>query len=111
VGERQIAKLLRGAFPAVRRRVSGEESQDESSGRDLDGLPGFCAQVHWGQRGLVEKWKQAAAVAGKDEKAVLFSKKTGGEWIVTLSLEGFLGLVREGRCTNGTSAQPTRSQP
>lgn len=45
VAERAAAELVRLVHPDTERRCSGEECQDETTGRDLRGAPGLCIQV------------------------------------------------------------------
>lgn len=76
-GEREAADLLRPAFPAVRRRCSGEESQSER-GRDLAGTPGWCVQVAVGSRPPIERKfleAEAAIASGMELPLALGSRR------------------------------------
>jgi hypothetical protein len=98
-GELEVAALLRRVFPDVRRRASGEESQG-GQGRDLDGTPGFAWQVQLGDRTTPEKKLAEAAGSVKQlarESArtvpIAATRRTRGDWLVTLRLEDFLGIL------------------
>jgi hypothetical protein len=43
--ERAAARILSIVYPDAKRRVTGEESQQEALGRDIKGTPGLCVQV------------------------------------------------------------------
>lgn len=91
-GEREVAKLLRSIVPTARRRSSGEESQVDQ-GRDLDGLPGLCAQVCLSARPPIErKLNEALAAAKQGEKAVAFTRSDRGRWLATMPMSQWLVL-------------------
>lgn len=106
VGEREVASLLRRVFPDARRRSSGEESQTEQ-GRDLSGMPGFCAQVCRARRPPIErKLREAAAARKAGEMAVAFTRSDGGHWIASMSLFDWMQAVDLYRQQRGGPRDP-----
>ena len=66
--ERAAATLLRLVHPETERRCSGEECQDDVTGRDLRGAPGLCVQVkETGSPSPLAALDQACACAGPGE--------------------------------------------
>ena len=96
-GEREVVALLRDIFPSVRRRCSGEESQ-ERQGRDLDGVPGLCIQVQRAKAPTIErKLREAEAAAEGSEYPVAFTRRCArgvrDPWLVTMLAEDFIEIL------------------
>lgn len=92
-GEREIVGILKHSFPNVRRRASGEESQTDR-GRDLDGMPGICAQVERGARVHIERklYEAFTAAQGTHDLPVAFTRADRGEWLATMYVHDFMRL-------------------
>lgn len=98
-GEREVADLLRAVFPEARRRVNGEESQDDLPGRDVQGVPGYCVQVRVYAKDarISQKLAESVRAALGNEIPILLTRKSskiakGEPWIVSMHAEGFLML-------------------
>lgn len=93
VGEREVAEMLRAVFPNARRRACGEESQCDQ-GRDLDGTPGYVVQCQSSNAPTIErKLREAVGAAKAGEVPLAFTRRTRGEWIVTLRASDFLAIL------------------
>ncbi len=99
-GADEVVRLLLDVFPEARKRVNGEERQDENPGRDLVGTPGYCVQSQLAEiTRPVSKAKEAIAAADDGEIPVAFTRASsrelvGESWFVTLRAEDFLLLVK-----------------
>lgn len=101
-GEREVADLLRAVFPDARRRVNGEESQDDLPGRDVQGVPGYCVQVRVYAKDarVTQKLGEAVSSALVGEIPVVFTKKiskiaTGEPWLVSMRARDFVRLLQK----------------
>jgi len=101
VGERTVAKKLLPVFPEARRRCTGEETQDEIRGRDLDNTPGYCVQVHNGKTNqILKKIEEARAAAVQGEIPIAITRRVGGSfrgtpWLLTMYLDDFVELNKK----------------
>jgi hypothetical protein len=94
-GEREVAAaFVVHGWQDANRRASGEESQ-ESQGRDLKGTEPWCVQCHFGDHpNPLKKLAEARAAAREGELPVAFSKKTYGNWVVTMDASTFFLLAQ-----------------
>jgi hypothetical protein len=96
--ERAVAEILRSIYPDAMRRVSGEEGQGETLGRDLKGTPGLCVQVKETSRPQpLAAFDEALAAAEYGEIPVAFvrqsSRGSSTAFRVVLSVPCFLKLM------------------
>jgi len=96
--ERAVARILQAIYPDAQRRVSGEEGQGESLGRDLKGTPGLCVQVkEAGTPRPLAALEEALGVAQPGEIAAAFvrqaRKGTSTPLRVVLTLRDFMRLM------------------
>lgn len=111
-GEREVAELLKRVFPDARRRVNGEERQDDLPGRDIQGVFPLCVQVNLSaEPRIAPKLKEALHAAEQDETPVAFTRKASKDtikapepWIASMLAEDFIDLVRRTRGTTTRSA-------
>ncbi|MEG0133049.1 MAG: hypothetical protein RR782_02865 [Clostridium sp.] len=92
VGERELAKVLRGHGYDCRRgqQYSGIE------GEDVVGLPGVhieCKRVE--RLNIQDAVDQAKRDAKEGEIPIVFHRKNNCNWLVTMELEEFIKIFRE----------------
>lgn len=98
-GEREVAEMLRLVFPNAKRRVSGEESQ-EDQGRDLKNTGDWVVQCNKAKRpNPIKKFNEAAGACNNHmQRPVAFtkvsSKDSSGPWLVTLRASDFIDLIK-----------------
>jgi len=93
-GELEAVTLLRPIFPAARRRCSGEESQDEYRGRDLDGTPGWCVQVGLGGNAIpARKLAEASTAASPGERPLALTRRDREPWLATVRVEDLIEII------------------
>jgi len=96
--ERAAARILQAIYPDAQRRVSGEEGQGETLGRDLKGTPGLCVQVkEMGTPRPLAAFEEAIAAADASEIPVAFvrqsSRSHSTPFRVVISVPTFLKLM------------------
>jgi hypothetical protein len=98
-GAQEVVDLLKKIFPNARKRVVGEERQDKTQGRDLEGTPGYCVQVQLAASPRPgEKLGEAVRASLRHETPVAFTRKSSNAakaqpWLVTLRAEDFLAML------------------
>lgn len=103
--ERYVAEKLLPLFPAARRRCTGEETQDDHKGRDLDGVSGYCVQVQAAAKPTPEKkWQQADKAKSLGEVPIAIVRRqsktdTGNPWLVVIPFEDFIKLLEDQRAS------------
>ena len=89
-GELEVVRLLLPVFPECHRRPMGDETIRDQ-GRDIVGAPGLCIQCQLADRPTPEKKLAEAVRAAKvDELPVAFTRRTGGQWMVTIQATDFI---------------------
>jgi hypothetical protein len=118
-GEREVVELLKAVFPEARRRVNGEESQDDLPGRDVQGVPGFCVQVNLSAEPRpMPKLKEAISSALQGEIPLAFTRKTvehssraAEPWLVTMTADDFVSILRTKKITLMKFAKESAANP
>ena len=98
-GEREVAKIFREAgFPEARRTVQYCGRTGDAA--DVTGVPGLHIEVKHVEREAVRQWYgqavRDAEAAGNGDLPVMIHRKSHSPWLITLSLEDFLKIFREG---------------
>lgn len=103
--ELAACEVLRPLWPDVRRRAM--QSRGGNEGADLDGTPGYHVEVGGGKTvSAAAKWEQAnedmrafeesvPPEFRKDTVPIALTKRDRGPWLVTMSAEAFVELVRK----------------
>lgn len=94
-GERELAAILRAQGFAARR---GQQFSGANGDPDVVGIPGVhieCKRVE--SLNLRAAYDQAERDARPDEIPAVFHRKNGERWKVTLSLDDFIRIYKEGR--------------
>ena len=95
VGERELAKVLRAYGFEARR---GQQFSGANGDPDVIGIPGYhieCKRVE--RLNLSEAMAQSVRDARDGETPLVIHRKNREKWLVTLSLEDFIRLIRGGK--------------
>lgn len=95
-GEREVAKIFQKAgFPA---RRSVQYNGRPGTAADVVGVPGLHIEVKLVERESIRAWyRQAemdASASQEQEIPIVVHKKSREPWLVTLSLDDFVKLIR-----------------
>lgn len=98
-GEREVAKIFREAgYPEARRTSQYCGKTGDAS--DVTGVPGIHPEVKFVEREQIRSWYAQAVrdakAAGKNDIPVVIHRKTHSTWLVTLSLEDFIEILKRG---------------
>lgn len=94
-GEREIAKILRQRGHDARR---GQQYCGINGDADVVGLPGVHIEVKRVEALNIDKaMEQAERDARPGEMPVVFHRKNGRKWKVTLRIEDFMELYRQAK--------------
>lgn len=112
VGEREACEVLRPLWPDVQRTAMQSRGGGEQA--DLANTPGFWVEVGRGKSvSPTAKWEQAkedvglgyyagcAADPPSNTVPIALTRRDRGEWLVTMHVDDFIRLVRQGTETIG----------
>lgn len=88
-GEREVAILLREAFPWLDPH-RGMQSRSGSDAADVEGTPWFCEVKRVKARADIKGAMAQAIEATDGRPPVVFSRVNGGEWLVTMRAEDWI---------------------
>ena len=92
--EREVVKIVQSVWPDVARNLA----QSRDGGRDLVNTPPLCIEIKRQERlNLRSAYEQCKAAATSEEAAVVVHRSNHTQWLVTLSLEDFIGLTLSSR--------------
>lgn len=96
-GEREVAKILQTAgFPA-RRTV--QYNGRTGTAADVIGVPGLHLEVKFAEQERIREWyRQAerdAHASPGEEMPVIVHRKSREPWLVTMSLEDFIKIIKQ----------------
>ncbi len=99
-GEREVAKIFREAgYPEARRTSQYCGRTGDAS--DVTGVSGLHLEVKFVEKEAVRSWYgqavRDAEAAGRGDVPVVIHRKTHNAWLVTLSLEDFIKILKEKR--------------
>jgi hypothetical protein len=93
VGERELAAVLRQAgYDARRAQQFCGAAGDEDITHTIPGLHVECKRVE--KLNVLSAWKQAKADAKPHKTPVVMHRCNRGPWMLTMSLEDFLAILR-----------------
>lgn len=99
-GEREVAKTFRDAGYAEARRTS-QYCGKTGDASDVTGIPGIHLEVKYVEREQVRSWYgqavRDAEAAGRGDVPVVIHRKTHSDWLVTMSLDDFIKMLKEKR--------------
>lgn len=98
-GEREVAKIFREAgYPEARRTSQYCGKTGDAS--DVTGVPGLHLEVKFVEKEAVRSWYgqavRDAEAADKGDVPVVIHRKTHSDWLVTLSLDDFIEILKKG---------------
>lgn len=98
-GEREVAKIFREAgYPEARRTSQYCGRTGDAS--DVTGIPGIHLEVKYVEREQIRSWYgqavRDAEAAGRGDVPVVIHRKTHSDWLVTMSLTDFIGILKRG---------------
>lgn len=92
-GERALASKLREHGFDARR---GQQYSGANGDADVVGLPGIHIECKWVERlNIYDAMAQSKHDARRGEIPVVMHKKNNCEWLVTMSLDDWIGLYKE----------------
>lgn len=94
-GERELANILKDHGYDTRR---GQQYSGASGDADVVGLPGIhieCKRVE--RLNIYDAINQSKRDAREGETAVVMHRKNHSEWLVTMRMEDWLAMYRDGR--------------
>lgn len=92
-GERALASKLREHGFDARR---GQQYSGANGDADVVGLPGIHIECKWVERlNIYDAMTQSKHDARQGEIPVVIHKKNNCEWLVTMSLDDWVGLYKE----------------
>lgn len=99
-GEREVAKIFREAgYPEARRTSQYCGKTGDAS--DVTGVPGLHLEVKFVEKEAVRSWYgqavRDAEAADRGDVPVVIHRKTHQPWLVTLSLDDFIKILKEKR--------------
>ena len=98
-GERELARVLRGYGYDCRR---GQQYCGANGDADVVGLPRIHIECKRGQRlNIDDAMLQAIRDRREGEFPAVFHRKNNGKWMVTMLLDDWQEIYREGDWTNG----------
>jgi len=112
--ERELASLLRDKYGFA--DIKAAEPLNYGTVPDLVGLPGVHIECKRCEKLKITEWMQQAerdAERFKDGAPVVFHRRNRQPWLVTLHLEDFVQIYREGGVADGAhqeKAGPDRGQ-
>ena len=93
-GEREVAKLLRSYGYEARRGQQFSGSPDSPD--VVSSLEGFHIEVKRVETfNLYKALEQTEKDKGEDERALIFHKKNGKEWVICMDANDFLQLLED----------------
>ena len=91
-GEREIAKILRDYGFDARR---GQQYSGLNGDADVIGIPDYHLEIKRVERlNIYEAMEQSQRDARENETPVVIHRKNRKPWLVTMTLEDFIGLYR-----------------
>lgn len=94
-GERELARILRSYGFETRR---GQQYCGSNGDADVVGLPGIHIECKRVEQMQLYKWlEQAIGDAREDEIPTVFHRKNRKPWIVSMRLDDFMKLYKNGR--------------
>lgn len=98
-GEREVAKIFRDAgYPEAHRTSQYCGKTGDAS--DVTGVPGIHPEVKFVEREQIRSWYgqavRDAEAAGRGDVPVVIHRKTHSPWLVTLSLDDFIEVLKRG---------------
>lgn len=98
-GERELANLLKEHGYNTRR---GQQYCGANGDADVVGLPGYHVEVKRVERlNLEAAMKQSQSDAREGETPIIVHRKNRNGWLVTMTLDDFLGLLPESGTNEG----------
>ena len=98
-GEREVAKIFRKAGYTEARRTS-QYCGKTGDASDVTGVPGLHLEVKFVEKEAVRSWYgqavRDAGAAGRGDVPVVIHRKTHEDWLVTLSLDDFIKILKRG---------------
>lgn len=91
-GEREIAKILRDYGFDARRSVQYSGANGDADVIGIDGIHIECKRVE--RLNIYEAMEQSQRDARENETPVVIHRKNRKPWLVTMTLEDFIGLYR-----------------
>ena len=96
-GEREVAKIFRDAGYAEAHRTS-QYCGKTGDASDVTGVPGLHLEVKFVEKEAVRSWYgqavRDAEAAGRGDTPVVIHRKTHEDWLVTLSLDDFIEILK-----------------
>ena len=86
-GEREVVALLAPVYPGAKRGLTQTRSGDDCA--DVEGTP-FFVEVKIGQRPNIMGAMRQATEACDDRPPVVFTRRDGEQWLVTMRAEDWL---------------------
>lgn len=100
-GEREVATLIREAFPWLDPH-RGNQSRSGSDSADVEGTPWFLEVKRVKARADIKGAIAQAVEASDGRPPVVFSRVNGGEWLVTMRAEDWLKMAGKDALEHGT---------
>ena len=98
-GEREVARIFRDAGYTESRRTS-QYCGKTGDASDVTGVPGLHLEVKFVEKEAVRSWYgqavRDAEAADKGDVPVVIHRKTHSPWLVTLSLDDFIEILKKG---------------